>query len=338
MSIQKFILEHARHKARHSKKWIDELALLLSRSKNTIYKKLNGEIALTLEEVRILTSEYELTLDPFFRPGEVATFDFPFLSGQFGKVDSFFEFLRNDLQKLKSLGIEKMWVSAFDLPFVRDYCFPAITAFKFFIHNRTVWKKPLKKEQKFSFSSFLKNHSVMANLKFLLSEYYQIDSVEFLNSFILDITLSQIRHTLDSEMFEEPKDALTICDKLLEYIDHLQMLAESGLKKTFDHQPTRYRGNILFFHNEIVHTNNIMYLETKRCGAVLMQFGNPHYISTTDAEVSRYTQEWFRMLKNNAQNITRESRKSRMVFFNKLRRKVNQAHLEISTLLKIHQY
>lgn len=334
--IQRFIFEQIRTRIPH-KKWIDEIAGVLGRSKNSIYKKASGDVGLSLEELTILSNEYQIHLDPILQEGEAVSFNFPFLEqeGSFGK--SYFRALRQLADQFREMPDLQVWVSQMELPFVHDYNFPEITAFKFYVHEKTIWKADRRSASRFQLEKALNKPGFRKSLDELIEIYYQIPSIEFWHSLILDITLAQIKYTMEVGGFEDPLDALILCEKLNDFVNHMQYMADLGLKVPVKDHGHFEHARFVLYHNEVAHSNNIILLDSPKVRTVFLSFGNPNFLFSSGTNVVDYSKRWFDILKENSQLITRESRKSRLTFFNELRRKIDQVMLELNTLIKLQK-
>jgi hypothetical protein len=334
--LQKQIFTQVRAQITH-KKWIEEIAEVLNRSKNSIYKKLTGEIGLSLEELAVLSERYDILLDPIIQKNKVVSFTFPFLEQKENLSDNYFQTLEGLSEQFEKMPELKVWMSQMELPFIHDYNFPEITAFKFFIHEKTIWRTDRRLVSKFSLEKALQKPRFEESVKRLLKTYYQIPSVEFWHSLVLDITLAQIKYTMEIGAFEDPVDALVLCEKLVDFVNHMQYMADVGIKIPV-HENGEFKGaDFVLYHNEVAHSNNIILLDSTMNQTVFLSYGNPNFLFSSDESVVQYSKRWFEVLKENSQLITRESRKSRLTFFNELRKKVDQLMLELNTLMKLHK-
>jgi hypothetical protein len=334
--IQKQIFEQVKSQITH-KRWIDEIAKVLGRSKNSIYKKLTGEIGLSLDELAILSKEYNIFLDPIVQKNKVVSFAFPFLEQKDKVIQNYFQTLQNLAIQFEKMPGLKIWMSQMEIPLFHDYNFPEITAFKFFIHEKTIWRSDRRLVSKFNLEKAINQTGFKEISNQLLKTYYQIPSVEFWHSLILDITLAQIKYTMEIGAFEDPLDAMVLCEKLIDFVNHTQYMADLGLKIPINKSEEFKSAEFVLYHNEVAHSDNIIMLDSSINQTVFLSFGNPHFLFSSSESVVNYSKRWFDVLKENSQLITRESRKSRLAFFNELRKKIDQMMLELNTLRKLQK-
>ena len=334
--IQRQVFDQVKAQITH-RKWIEEIAEVLGRSKNSIYKKVTGEVGLSLDELVILANEYKIHLDPILLDNQAVTFNFPFLGEETALGKNYFRALAQLAEQFKAIPDMQVWVSQMEIPFMHDYHFPAITAFKFFVHEKTIWRTDRKSIPGFHIEKAVSQPGFRETLAELLHTYYRIPSVEFWHSLILDSTLAQIKYVMEIGAFEDPLDALVLCEQLTEFVNHMQYMADLGYKVPLNSYPNEEYAGFVLYHNEVAYSNNIIMLDSPSRQAVFLSFGNPNFMFSSGKSVVDYSKRWFELLKENAQLITRESRKSRLAFFNALRKKIDQVMLEMNTLIKLQK-
>ena len=71
-SIQSVFLEQIRAKLAPNLSFSDELAEILSISRDSAYRRIRGETVLSLDEAKILCNRYDVSLDGLLMPGSVS--------------------------------------------------------------------------------------------------------------------------------------------------------------------------------------------------------------------------------------------------------------------------
>lgn len=331
--LQRTMLQIARERCTNPRRWMSELASVLNKTKHSIYKKVQGDIGLSLEEMIRLSEHYDFAIDPLLKPDTTLSFEFS-RSGDQLSVGDYLKLIESQLDRIADLPELVLWHSGIELPFVHNYNFPRLTAFKFYIHQRTLWSHPLSGETSFSFEQFTAKPGFLSSLERILGRYYDIPSVEFWNTMILDITLSQILYVLENGLFEEPSDAHSLCDELLAFVDHLERLAMQGAK--VHHKNGQHGAAFALYHNELAHSNNLILVASGSTEYIFLSFGNPHYMFTSANRAVTYTREWFQSLKRQSQQITGAQRRFRNVFFNALRKRVKDTKRRVELFLNMN--
>jgi len=329
--LQHKLFETVRQRARSQKHWIDEVAEVLSKSKHAIYKKIQGETLLSLEEAIKLATHYELHLDPLIRPDTVLSFEFPFQNA----CTSYQEYLRQiqaQIEMAQRLPDLHIWHTGIELPFIHDHAFPDLVAFKYFIYRKTVWADASYPGEQFDLAASMKDQRFHTLLMDILRKYYQFPSTEIWNSMMLDITLSQVIFSLHSRMFVYPEDALILCSRLKEFLEHMESMAEYGIK--YVPGETKGAGFVLYL-NEIAHSINVVLLKSSSGDMLYLGFANPQFMYTHTGPATKNIDRWLQILRSNATPLVRESRKERLAFFASLHKKVERTRIEAEAILQM---
>ncbi len=331
--LQRTMLQIARDRCDNPRRWMAELASVLNKTKHSIYKKVQGDIGLSLDEMIKLAEYYELCIDPLLRPDSALSFEFKEAPAP-GQGEHYLGLIESQLDKISKLPDVVLWHSGIELPFVHDYNFPRITAFKFYIHQKTLWNNAQSKVETFDLKAYLAKSIFIDPISRILEKYYAIPSIEFWNTMILDITLSQIRYTLESGLFKVQSDAILLCDDLARFLDHMELMATQGSK--INCKTGNIGASFDLYYNEIAHSNNLILAASKRTEYIFLSFGNPHYMFTTADRAVHYTRGWFLSLQGQSQRISHSARKVRTAFFNQLRKRVLQARAQIENSISLN--
>jgi hypothetical protein len=330
--LQTKLFETVRLRVQNPKRWIDEVADVLCKSKHAIYKKIQGETSLSLDEVVTLASHYHLHIDPMIRPDTVLSFEFPFHNGSSHYAEHL-SHIRAQIETARMFSDAQLWHTGIELPFIHDHTFPDIVAFKFFIHSRTIWADNSGEYSRFNLEEARKNIDLIKQLREIVQLYYQFPTTEIWNCMILDITLSQIKYALQSQMLTQPEDALQLCGRLEEFVVHMEAMAERGYKFI----PGEGAGAAFeLYHNEIAHSTNLLLLTSTRADILYLGFANPQYMYSYNGSATESAYRWLQMLRSNATPITRESRKERLLFFTCLHKKITRARAEMEAIIKMN--
>lgn len=330
-TIQYKLFETIRQRTKDPRRWVDEIAGVLNKSKYAVYKKIQGDSSLTFEELITLAQHYQLHIDPVIRPETVLSFEFPFQDPAY-RYHDYLSSIQMQMDMASSLPDARIWHTGIELPFIHDHCFPDIVAFKFFIHSHTVWGDTDQKPAQFDLAAARRDSPQIRMIRDVLHAYYRFPTTEIWNTMILDITLSQIRYTLESRMLAVPEDAFALCDALSDFVKHMEKMAETGIKTP----PEGGSGSEFeLYHNEIAHSMNVIMLKSAYGDTLYLGFGNPQFMYSQAKPAVDNMNRWLQMLRSNATPITRESRKERTAFFDALHKKIARARTEIDAILKM---
>ena len=120
-----------------------------------------------------------------------------------------------------------------------------------YIWGRTVLDFEYMQNVKFSFD--LVPVPLIQLTEKMLDIYIRLPSIELWSQNIIDNTLNQIEYHLSSGSFQNSQDALLLCDKLMELVKHMQIMARHGRKMALGATPTEFSGaSYGLYHNAMV--------------------------------------------------------------------------------------
>ncbi|MEL6926753.1 MAG: hypothetical protein AAFO94_22120, partial [Bacteroidota bacterium] len=247
--------------------------------------------------------------------------------------EDYLQGVRANFDHVLPLPQVKLYYASAEIP-IFHYCFfPELIAFKLFTWGKTVWDLDSLRNRPFSFD--LLPFPLVQLTEEILQSYKRLNSVELWSLNIVDNTLNQIEYSVTSGDFANENDALVLCDKLIALADHQQRMAESGSKFLLDGSPDAAGSSFDLFHNEMVHTNNTLYIKSETVRAVFSTFSNPNFINSIDSRMCDYVDAWFQRIVSKSNPISAHSEKSRNWFFNGLRRKIKLTRSRIEHQLSL---
>ena len=134
-SIQSTFLEQIRAKLPPNLSFVDELAELLSISRDSAYRRMRGETVLSLDEIRLLTNKYGISLDEFLNPSkERVSFQLKTRDAVDFSFEKWFNSVLESLELiLAAPGKEKeMIYDSKDLPIFHYFQYPRLATFKIY--------------------------------------------------------------------------------------------------------------------------------------------------------------------------------------------------------------
>ena len=312
-----------------------ELTKVLHLSHSSLYKRINGNVMMSLSEFLTLCKHYNVSADELFdvHQNEVR-FRFDALQD---RVASYSEFLLPILQDLEWIsGFEDQYIyyATNELPFFHQFLYPELTAFKYFIYAKTIWEIPGFENMKFSLQKAnLAQHSNQTG-KTILQEYYNIPSVEIWTRNMLDNTLKQIRYYLESGGFESSDDALQLIRRLRSMTEHMKKMAISGTKLPLSKTASRKGTELKIFVNEYIFANNTFLVTANEARSVYTTFDNPNFLKNKDASFGKYTYEWFQKLMKRGYPISSHAELNRNEYFEHIKMKIDKAEKRIVALVE----
>lgn len=300
---------------------IKELQELLNLSKSTLYKRLNGDIKMTLDELMTIAVRYNVSIDNLL-PNEQSniTLQLRSMANQPKSFNDFLDPILANLSLLNQLDEKDIWYATNELPFFHYMHFPRLAAFKLYVWGRSVWN--IKEILNSTFTIASANEDFRELIRKTLGLYESVPSKEFWGIHILDTTLNQIKYCLEGQLFENPEQAILLLQDLDDLLDLLTTNAAKGKKSG--------KGSFTLYHNEMLYTNNMILIKTAHYGDCLYAtYDNPNFMYTRDPNICEYTNKWFIKLKRNAQCISLENEKYRHQYFRALKNRVSKFKTEL---------
>ncbi len=320
--LQSYIFESLKPYFKNQAEVVSALKDLIHLTQDGVYRRLRGESYLTLDEIEKIAIKYKISLDAHvFRNTDIVSFQFnPFVK-TIRTYDDYMNELYNAVKPLSQLKALKLKCAASELPLFYFLSSPQLFAFKMFVFARSVWNFDNIKKEKFSISLISQKTQEKANA--IWDTYKVQNTIEMWDLNILDSTLNQIEHYFLTNVFLNRTDALELCDSLLELITDLETMVSEGKKSRAENVP---EDSFILYHNEIIHTNNTILIESDSHKIVYSTFVSPDFMRTTDRRVVEYKQKWFNDIISNSTQISKQGEKIRNYFFGYLYKKI--AHLK----------
>ena len=281
-----------------------------------------------------IASHFRISLDALvFEQEDTVFFNYkPFSERGIRNFNDYLQSLHGDLLDIRKLEDARFYYASSEVPITYYFLFPELTNFKLYIWGRTVWEFEYLKNYPFHFT--LLSYPEVKLSHEILEMYMKVPSVELCNVNILDNTLNQIEYFLKSGAFKYDADALTLCDKLNELVDHLEKMAAVGKKTSTLTAIDASTADYDLYHNEMVYTNNTVLMDSSYGKAVYTAFDNPNFLRSQDPKLGRHMTEWFERLRLKSVPMSGDNEKRRSWFFNTLRKKVDRMRRTLELIVE----
>jgi hypothetical protein len=208
-----------------------------------------------------------------------------------------------------------------------------LTAFKLYVWGLTSLGFDFLEGRKFSFNFVSPDNFVISDN--IAKLYNQLPSTELYSLNIVDHTLNHIEYIAAIDGFENPEDALTLCDAVQSTMAHARNMAEKGMKFSPGSEPKEgVNARFDLYHNELVSTNNTFLLKSSATKVLYTTFGNPNFLMTTDDRMCDYADKWLDSTIKKSTTISNHSEKSRAWFFNRLEKRIKRSRNRIEMLME----
>ena len=313
-SIQSTFLEQIRAKLPPNLSFVDELAELLSISRDSAYRRMRGETVLSLDEIRLLTNKYAISLDDFLSPSKVRVsfhLGANFVDGEkwLKSVIENLEMVTSSPEKEKELIYDSK-----DLPIFHYFQYPRLAAFKIYF-----WMKTFSNETKFNLGKYdasLIDKKLLAMGEKIWELYAQIPCTEIITYEFLNVMLRQIEYAHECGSFKSKQEALDLCDDCSLLAKHLQYQAEIGSKQTFGNKEPGAKFSL--YLNEVLLGSNTILFHVGIRRIVFITPNNFNILMTSHESFCQITLDHFNNMINKSVMISVSAGKERSKFFNRV--------------------
>jgi hypothetical protein len=328
-TLQDFLFESILSEFPNRSSAVEAISEMFGLGKDAIYRRLRGDSLLTPDEIGRLAQAFNISLDAYiFENNNTVFFRYSPFTRQVKEFSDYLGPILSDLENTVKLPNPKILYVSAEIPILHYCLIPEIIAFKLFVWGRSFWELEYLQKRQFDFD--LISYPVIKMTEDLCKIYRNIPSIELWNNNLVDFTLSQIEYHVMSGDFRNPKDALIICDRVDDLMEHLSDLATHGRKSLFGTNAEESSGaGFDLYHNEMVYANNTILVSTDKGKAVYTAFGNPNFLKSTDRKMCDYTENWFLSLTQKSIPMSGHAEKNRNWFFNNIKKKVEMARKRI---------
>lgn len=241
-------------------------------------------------------------------------------------LDEYFSTILNEFNKVDLFGERKMVYVASEFPLFSIFQFPELAAFKLFFWGKTVYNLPAFKNKRFDVH-FLSDELLEIGAD-AWQQYLKFPSTEIWSSNIVNDILTQIYFFWKYRIFKTKRDALLICDKVIELLNHVEMQARIGKKfHPLDELPKDE--NYTMYYNDVSVSNNTILVETTNRKLVFVSQNALNYLTTDNEIFFIQTQRWTRNLIENSIKISQTNNKLRANFFQQMKGNIEFIKQEI---------
>ncbi|RMG83188.1 MAG: hypothetical protein D6714_10155 [Bacteroidetes bacterium] len=276
---------------------------------------------LSLEEVAVLARTFDLNLNKYFLDNtNRVEVSFPFLESKVASGRIFVEELAGRLAMISRWpGVELLYITS-EMPIFNYFRYTELALFKLYVFGRTVWGIPEMRELPFSLTRNRdpKTESLFEQIN---NAYISLPGTEIWNTKFLDNTLGQIKYFAQGRLFENNEDAAIILEQLSLVLKEIESAAQAGHKM---YKNGEKGGKFGLYHNEIIHTNNLIMIRSDKEKLLVSTYDNPDFFESKDERLWDYSFHWLTNLKERAQLISEQSERNRRKFFKANMRKINQ--------------
>jgi len=299
--------------------FIDELADTLDVSNDSAYRRLRGETALTIGEVSLLCSKYNISFDMFANKDESTSFKYSTLQNS----DEFVGYLQSilaDIKQIRQSNDNQIIYAAVDIPIFHHFNYPELSAFKMFY-----WMKAVVGVGEFNnkkFSAEIIDDEISNIGKEIYNEYNNIPSIEIWTAETINSLIKQIEFYWESGNFATKEDALIVCNQVKAEIKQIELQAELS-NKQIDNSDNE-SSSFTLYYSDIEIGNNCIFTKRSDMKAVYLSVHTFNKLITVNQKFVSHTEEWLNNLISKSIPISGVAEKNRYQFFRKANDKIDK--------------
>ncbi len=307
---------------------VDEIADLLEISTDSAYRRIRGEKPLSVYELQKLAGKFQISFDDLIgNPSNSVTFRTNFLDeGNF----SFVEWMENLLQFTKGASAVPDAEAIFilnELSIFQIIQVPEVCAFKLFFWRKSNLDFPGYRDLKFHVN-YLEDEVLKLGEE-ITRHYVTVNTKEFTTEETLNSFLKQVLYYSEAGYFNTREDALVLCDKLDELVDHQQAQAALGFKFPYGKQPVGEVGNFQLFHNDLILADNTILVKAGNGYASYLTSNAINLMESRDRAFFEYNYAWGQNLLSKSILISGTAEKQRNRFFRILHDKIDKVRMQL---------
>jgi hypothetical protein len=303
---------------------VDAVAEKLNISNDSAYRRIRGEKPLSLEELQVLAQHFKISVDQLLHlKSDAFIFTGRITNSSDYKYENWLESVVTHLQFFLSAKPSHMFYRAKEVPFYYYFLQPELAAFKSFFFLKSILYYEDWKNAKFSADDdYSKYQPWMEQTSQLYATLpcTEVWSIESISS-----TLHQLEFYHTTGALRSEEDAMIVLDKLLLALAHVELQAEYGVKLHHGQDPASSTVPFKMFVNDIVLGDNMHLIQLGNKYMTAINYSVINFITTMDESFNDHTRKTLENLAQKSTLISGVNEKERIVFFNKLRARVEVA-------------
>lgn len=302
----------------------DVVADYLNLSTDSAYRRIRGEKTLTLDEIEILVSKTNISLDHFFNTNSASheiSFTGKLINHEIFDFEDYLTGIADQLSGFAAATEKEMLIFNKDIPMFVHFMFPELAAFKCYFWSRYNLNSSKFNKGQFLIEDYIKSFNSIG--KSIAHLYSQIPSTEIWNEDCINTVIRQIEYYRQSKIFKSTHDIITVYNCLEQMIDHIEQQAESGCKFNYGQQANtgvKYR----FFVNDYILGDNTILVKLDDKKMVFLVNNVINYLLTTSPGFVEYSFQTMEILLKKSTLVSEIGERDREAFFERLREKIHE--------------
>lgn len=319
--LQQALFSQLKERLPQGESLVDIIAELLSVSNDSAYRRIRGETAVTLNELKKICSHFRLSVDGLLHLNSDSIL-FRTKWSEIGDFNyrKFLESMVNDQRSVGQPENAEMLIYAKDFPVFYNFLIPEIAAFKSFFWHKTALNLDSHKQLKFDPMDIDPEIISLGNQ--IAQNFARMRSSELWNDEVLHSITSQVLFFHDSGYMKSSSVTELLLGKLEKLVDHFQAQAEQG-EKFLVGQSASGTGNLKLYYNEVMIGDNTLVVRVADQYQAVFTHNVINTLSTRDESFARQTWEVHQNIIGRSTLISSSNEKERNKYFKRLRDRID---------------
>ncbi len=307
---------------------VDEITEILDISNDSAYRRIRCEKQLSLDEFFLLCKHYDISSDEILsRHSDKICFRSYLLDEKDFRFEKYLEALLRDLKSVSEQKNPQFIFVLNELNLFQIIQIPEVAAFKFFF-----WSKSNLCFSDYKDLLFIANRTNdrLRELNMEILHYYvQIPTIELMAQEALSSMMKQICFYHEAGFFKGSHETNSLCNKLIDLINHLRQQAELGFKFPYGTKPVGQEGNFMLYYNDLILVDNTILVSSDETRMTYITSNAINLLLTDNPVFYKRNYQWGKNMISKSTLISGTAEKERYKFFrgiedqiNKLREKV----------------
>jgi len=300
--------------------YADQVAEVLSVSRDPAYRRIRGWKEITLAEVYKLMRHCNAQMSELLPTKETVPFHFRAVDDKNYKYAQFLQEVYRFLEQYYQRGISRFISFPKEIPLFYSLMFDRIGYFRYFLYQKSMLGNAKFQNLKFKAEHYQELKPEI-NQK-IVDLYFQFGSEEFWGEEIFTNFLNQIDYYSNAGYFESSEEVTLLLKEMEELIEHLEIQTKNKVKyfRNPDGSSTPSDQSFTMYHSDLTFGDNTILIHLTNGSKVAYIAPNSIYLMyTSSEEYANYLSEFMGNMAQKAMPVGDASAKEQGDYFNRLR-------------------
>lgn len=309
---------------------VDEITEILDISDDSAYRRIRCEKQLSLDEFFLLCKHYDISSDEILsRHSDKICFRSYLLDEKEFRFEQYLEAVLRDIKSLSEKKNPQIIFIMNELNLFQMMQVPEVAAFKFFFWSKSNLSFSDYKDQLFTAN---RPDDKLRKLSMEILNYYvKIPTIELMAEEALSSMMKQIYFYHEAGFFKGDRETNSLCDKIVDLMNHLRQQAELGFKFLYGTDPMGQEGNYMLYYNDLILTDNTILIISDETRMTYITSNAINLLLTDDPVFYERNYQWGKNMISKSTLISGSAEKERYKFFRGIEDQIHQLQEKVST-------